>query len=332
MMRRVLLTCLGAILATIPLRAATTDGSGTNDTSQITNLITQKFDGLTFAAGPSTTGGFGASLNGGNDYMWGPWNVDETQTSGLQFPVFGFVDYSTDDSWNTKSNSLNQLALDLRLGVHGLVAPAVNLQDLPPASGPIHCTTTDGIERCPNPGPGPDGGYGFYGDARYRYGTFHIAKSTKKLNQLLGGGGVYFVWQKGLTAPWVVVWPRMSVTYYVPISTNSSDFKGLLPGGAKANFLQAEFKTGFKFGPQSWVKDRSDTYPFKLLFTYDGSAQVFAKNAGWQSLWNVQLSTDMLESSDGRFKPAISFQSGKNGGLKYDTQILIGLAYELFGT
>src|SRR6202012_1323751 len=126
--------------------------------------------------------------------------------------------------------------------------------------------------------------------------------------------------------PETAIWPRLSLTYYTPLSTDGPASNVGLPQGVKAAYVQAEFKTAINLGRGLWVKDQND-YAFRLGVTYDGSMPTTGAKQSWEDLWTVQLSTDLIDL--GTFKPAITFQTGKNGGFKYDSQILIGLFKKL---
>jgi hypothetical protein len=110
----------------------------------------------------------------------------------------------------------------------------------------------------------------------------------------------------------------VTLTYYTPVSTDTPVPKVALPDGVKADFLQAEFKTGFAFP----VAGRR----FRLSFTYDASLPTTGPDNRWQNLFDAQLSADLFGS---KFEPALTFQSGKNGGLTYDKRLLIGVITHL---
>src|SRR5262249_12264137 len=148
--------------------------------------------------------------------------------------------------------------------------------------------TTDPIthqQNCPPPqAPDRVASFGIYGDARYRYGNFDQKSGDGHVNQFLAGGGVYLIWQKGMSASWIAVWPRLSATYYAPVSTDASLSKGILPAGIKADFLQTEFKTGLNLGPQGgWGVQDADRYPLRLMVTYDGSLPTTGSERKWES-------------------------------------------------
>ncbi|MBV9570209.1 MAG: hypothetical protein JO056_03105 [Alphaproteobacteria bacterium] len=284
-------------------------------TSKIQHGLNCHFAGLEFAAGPVSGGGFGAQLKGDHQYDLTSFNAGPPLGGFLEMPNQLSVGYATNDSWDSKPDSHNQVSVDLKLSLDGAM-----LTPLHPLPNPIppECNHDWNLPQCGSGGE-PLLGYGLYGDLRYRYGTFDDQGSLSHVNQVLGGGGIYFVWQKGmLNQPWIDIWPGVSLTYYSPISTDTPLLKGILPDGIKADFLQAEFKTGLRFPVAG--------HPFRLIVKYDGSLPTNGLNNSWESLWNVQLSADLFDSG---FEPAITFQSGKNGGLSYDRQLLFGIVKHL---
>jgi hypothetical protein len=310
-----------------PANASPSAASNGNTTS----LINEKFGGLTFAAGPTSSGGFGATLKGDDRLIWGPFDAagaDDT-SDGMKLPVYPFLGYSTDDSWNSKAGSLNQASVELQPGLDGgIFYGAWNFTHAAEKGGAGPTCTTNPVthvKTCSAPAPiAPQriAGYGFYGDLKYRYGTFDENAKQSNVNQFLAGGGAYMVWQKGMDQPWIDIWPRLSFTYYAPISTNSPVTSADLPPGVKANYFQLGLKTGIFLGAKgAWVKD-PDSYPFRLVASYEGSEPTTGADRSWESMWNIQLSTDILGTT---FRPAVTFQSGRNGGLQYDRQVLFGI-------
>lgn len=275
------------------------------------DLLDCHFAGLDLAAGPSTGGGFGAQLKGSRQYILTNLNANAVN-SGFELPNELVIGYDTNSSWNSKTESRNQISLDLQLGLDGAILSPVVQDPSKPAPSPEH------------PGEGPAGGepiagYGIYADGRYRYGTFGGKSATDHVNQFLAGGGIYFVWQEWMTTkPWVDIWPGVTFTYYTPVSTDTPVLKSALPDGVKADFLQAEFKTGFAFP----IAGRN----VRLSIAYDASRPTTGTDKSWQSLFDAQLSANLFGS---KFEPAVTFQTGKNGGLSYEKQVLIGLITHL---
>jgi len=255
--------------------------SGANATSankpDRQDLLDCHFAGLDFAAGPSSGGGFGAQLKGSRQYIVGSFNAGRSSESGFEIPNELVIGYDSNSSWNSKTESRNQISVDLRLGLDGaimtrLVQPPVT--DEPPC---LSCLNQYGS------GGDPIAGYGIFADGRYRYGTFGNKDAMSHVNQFLAGGGVYFVWQKGLIdQSFVDIWPGVTLTYYTPVSTDTPVVKSALPDGVKADFLQAEFKTGFAF-PIAGRK-------FRLSVAYDGSLPTTGFDNSWQSLFDAELS------------------------------------------
>jgi hypothetical protein len=318
-------------------RAATPSDTGASGNSAGHDGLTEKFGAFTLSAGPATSGGFGAVLSGDERKQWLQLlsnAAGEDTSKGIKLPVVPYLEYSTDDTWNTQPGSLNQATIELQPGLDGAIFYGKWSQRARP-KGPITCKTEHGKQICRDQNgnvvslpsaPKPVAGYGFYGDLKYRYGTFKENGSPTRVNQLLGGAGLYLVLQRGLDQPWLYIWPRVSLTYYTAITTNTPVAAADLPAGIKENYLQLAFKTGVNFGPRGEWGAPAGGYPFRLAITYAGSEPTSGESKTWENLWTIQLSTDALSTN---FRPGVTFQSGKNGGLTYDRQVLLGFVYDL---
>lgn len=316
---------------------ATAAGTKTSSNSSSPSQFTKKFNVFTLSAGPATNGGFGAVLSGDDRKQWmqllGKGAAQDT-TNGVKLPAIPYLGFSTNDTWNTRPGSLNQAMIELQPGLDGAIFYGKwSKQPLP--KGPISCKTEHGVQICrdrngkliaPLSAPKPVLGYGLYGDLKYRYGTFKENGSPAHVNQLLGGAGLYLVLQRGLDQPWLYIWPRLSLTYYSAITTSSPVTAADLPAGIKANYLQLTFRSGASFGPRGKWGAPAGRRPFRLAITYAGSEPTSGASKAWENLWTIQLSTDAFSTN---FKPGITFQSGKNGGLTYNKQVLIGFVYNL---
>jgi hypothetical protein len=325
--------CLALILLGAPVQAAADNQSqGSTDGSCRNAGGAKKRDGLSFSAGPTEgTGlGFGVSLKGYNEIR-SHWDISPALAAE---PYLG---YESNSNLNSVSNSLNQISLEVKPGIIFGVSPDAsgapdastnnasnsNASTEQPPPPPVTTDCSTGLQTSPvPPPPGPQSPiiFGLYGDFKYRYGTFDRGSRTSDLNQFLGGGGAYLVWAKDQMPEWVAFWPRLSATYYAPISTSSGVTTADLPPGVKANYLQLDLTAGIAFGKGMF--GATNYNPFRLTFSYKGSEPTVGSDTQWENMADLQLSTNLLGKT---FKPAITFQAGRNGGLQYDKQVLLGI-------
>ena len=300
---------------------ASPGGSGTQDSTQLdTDFYTKKIGPLTVAAGPATGGGFGVSVSGDQGTpltsLYSNVPAHETQMDAWYHAYMGSLSYKVDSLFTTQASSPNNASISLDPGFdlgmyHGRVKKPP--EDCKPVENP------DGtITYCRTILPNSEFGFGAKGDIEYRYGT--VKQQDGKLvnaNQGLVGASIYMVPSVLRSQRWFLVVPLITATYYKPVTTDTSAIS--LPTNVKANYLQTEFHT--KVG---W--DISGKYPLALDVKYDGSRPFTGTDRAWQSLWKLQLSIGLSGSS---VKPAVTYQSGAQGGLQYDREVIFGFLAEL---
>lgn len=161
--------------------------------------------------------------------------------------------------------------------------------------------------------------FGLYPDVRYRVGRFEQDDTVYDANQLIYGGGARLFFPSATTLPFFREAPRISAGYYTVHEAGDSDIP--LPEDIKQDFLQLDARLllrvpffGYSVG----------TSPIHL--DVSSSATKATRGGGdWKMLWKGQLSFD----SGGQFSPAITYQSGKEQGLEYDKQLILGFMWNL---
>jgi len=298
------------------------------------STLTKAFGPFKFTAGPTDNGSFGATLDGeGRKTVCSacfssassppPENVNR-----FWYPAFWYLGYATTGTWSNDSNSPNNASISLKPGVDGALFHGIFSAVDPNAPAP-KCDQNGHCDQPLAKLPALLVGMGAYADVEYRVGTFPSGSTTARVRQSLGGGGVYFVIPPPSQWGWVIVWPRISATYYAPFSTNQvGDESALLPPDVKLNYVQTEFHTTLGLGPKGWKTQDAEMFPFKLDVMYSGSKATSGSTTAWQNLWKIQLSTGLIGSK--RVTPVLSYQSGIDRGFTYDRQWLLGALVEFF--
>lgn len=321
------LICLSVCFTTTSLIAQVTpppsDSASTNQTTAAATSSPTKspFD---FTFGPQKDGGFGTTLKGSKYYSLsniGP-NSPASTRSVLVSP---FAGVAVDAGWSSVANAANNASLSFRpsLGISSVIASAKG--GPPTMRGPwLHA----------------------YIDVRERYGNFKQKDSSlQRISQTIGGIGTE------LRMVWFDDWlnlsqrtgkideaPRLSVAYYTIRGTSVE--KAALPDELKANVIQLELKNSTTIpGLQCTKKTVQSTDPNDIFGSgtsitcpWSLSVDLLGTRPTTGSDRKNELLTDLALSFEtgGNLKPVLHYRSGKEHGLEYDRQLILGILMKLF--
>ena len=315
-----------------PQNSSTASNAGTLASDQSSNTstgldqayFTKKMGPLTVSAGPATAGGFGVSLTGDQakpiTSLHSTLPTTDQANSAWYYSYQTSLGYSVDGLITTKTNAPNNASISFSPGIdfggyHGIVKFSTDSTVSTSPSGDIYHPSTL---------PQSEFGFGIKGDLRYRYGTFNQGTTLVNANQAIIGGSLYVVPSIFRNQSWLTVVPQITASFYKPVSTSDSSING--PADIKANYLQTEFHSELGtdlFGKLNKVKDM---YPISLDVKYDGSKPLTGSDRAWQSSWKLQLSIALSGTS---LKPAVTYQTGTQGGFQYNKQVLFGFVAEI---
>lgn len=290
-------------------RTAATQATTSNVTGTISgnsqSLIKKQFGPFKISAGPDTTGAFAVNLDGTQEIDHHISHI--VLRSGQRnpfFDTFASLGYSAKGTWNTDPSKASNGTLSLKPGLTSVLYV-----------GPY-------IAGIPSTWPQPKVGLSGFTDVKYRYGTVLQGTTLKKVNQLDVGAGGYIALPVSVRNGDVSILasPRLSFTYYHPAKTTGGVLS--LPTGITANYVQMEFHTTLGLFRKGEWGVGYENYPFTLDVTYDGSRPISGKDRTYQNLVRVQLSTTLIGADN--VYPSITYQSGKEGGFRYDKEVILG--------
>ena len=311
--------------STAPATSATNAGSASSSTLD-TEFFTKKIGPFSISAGLANGGGAGISLTDDQakplTSLHSNLPISENTNDDWYEAYMGSLGYKIDGFTTSKTSASNNASISIDPGVDlGFYRGAFIL---PPPD--CKATVTNGIASfCPTVVPKSQFGIGFSGDLQYRYGTFTQGSTLVTANQALAGGSAYIVPSVFRSQRWLLVVPQITVSYFHPLSTSTSDLS--VPSNIKENYIQTEFHTEFGWNLFGALRYVNDQYPIALDVKYDGSRPVTGTDRPWQSSWKLQLSVAIPGSS---LKPAVTYQNGTQGGFQYDKQVLFGFAAQFF--
>lgn len=303
--------------------------------------------------GPQTDGHFGASLKGEKAYLIKlfsslpkpskPPSVNTTAWFG-----YANVDIGVDSGWNSSSSSSNNATISIKptmtLGAVSVSGGGkIPIRDLPSKKQKVcdqlskdvgaAIKAKDFAKETKLVGIFRDGGcivyhdpyhdiaaFSFYPSFQYRYGAFTQNGKHYVANQAVVGAGakVFFPWQLN---NWWASWPFVSVTYYHVINHSGSTIP--IPKTIKDDYISAEGKLDVLLP----IPVRGRARGLELSIDIKASKATTGVGRNWEVLKSIQL----LANIGGNWHPGITYQEGKNGGFRYDKQIIIGFTAELFG-
>jgi len=283
---------------------------------------------LTVAFGPQEGGGFGLTVKGSSylDLTPTSWAYQDPQngapTRDHTVVKVAYLYLAPDINYTSFTAKKNQAAVSLR--------PTAQFAWYP---------TPAAFGTYPDPTLWPYGApfASIYADVRKQYGQFTNTetKTAQDVDNTLVGVGA------SLAVPYFTRWfqkrtnraakdfdpfalPMLQVTYYRALDHSAT--KQPIPDGIKADQLDASLKTAI-FLRTITVNDKTVLPRFD--FAGDLSRPTTGAKRKWKSKLDVALSAKVGDSA---FKPVISYTSGEKLGLKYDKQLLFGLAMEWFTT
>jgi hypothetical protein len=307
---------------------------------------------LKLSFGPDSDGHFGATLKGDKSWPFATFSglppVDHPPAKdSIAWFSYGTVDFTLDSGWSAAQGASNNVTFALKptgtfgatlVGASGFRArselpPEVkkkcdqddidlkNAIDAGDSAAQIKATLQAQADGCDvYEDPYHDlAAISLYPSFEYRFGHFTQKGTQYQANQAIFGAGarVFFPWK--LNALWAS-WPFVSVAYYHVKDQSGSNIP--VPDGIKADFISGEAKADF-FLP---VSLGSHSRALEVSFDMTASKATTGSDGKWGFLKNVQL----LANIGSAWKPAITYREGKDRGLSYDKQVILGVAAELF--
>ena len=293
-----------------------------NAPATTTPAASAKGDGdrpLQVSFGPEDGGGFGLTAKGSAYRPILGSLLQHPHPKHPEYSISSFVYLAPDANFSVGSTKTNQAAISLR--------PALQLGYQPQTTFNNYPATR--LTPWPQAAPFAT----LYADVRRQYGEFPDANGANVPydSTLVGGGAsiavpyfTRFVEMNTTPAPGFDPFavPMIHLVWYHVVNHKSAL---QLPDGITADQIDAALKTSYTFGP--WTRGSSTVVP---RFDFDGdlSRPTAGASRKWKSKIDVALSGKFNDNS---FRPIIAYTSGQKNGLKYDRQVLLGLALEWLG-
>jgi hypothetical protein len=307
---------------------------------------------LKLSFGPDSDGNFGATLKGDKSYPFASFSglppVDKpAPKDDTAWFSYGTVDFTLDSGWSAAQNANNNATFVLKPtgtfgAAHVSAAGFKPTSELPPEvqdkcnkdeaqykaaldagdqDGEIKATLklkADGCDVYRDPYLDL-AAFSLFPTFEYRFGHFTQNGTRYQANQAIIGAGarVFFPWK--LNAVWAS-WPFVSVTYYHVKDKSGSNIP--VPDDIKADYISGEAKADILLP----VSLGSHSKALELSFDMTASKATTGSNQKWEYLKNIQL----LANIGSAWKPAITYREGKDRGLSYDKQVILGVAAEIF--
>lgn len=290
-----------------------------------------------FTFGPTEDGNFGTALKGGKWYPLRRATLSEQEkvkqsTSDFQL-ASPYVGVEIDGAWNSKPDALNNLSFSVK--------PSLALQR-------VFFTESPELGKTPNTrGPWL---FAFL-DGRQRFGHFKEGEeeTAKEINQTFLGAGVevrltpvpfkYAESSLGKRTGVLEQPPSLSLTYYT-VRNNGRD-EGEVPKELTVDTLQAKVSAAFTIPFQcrtsstAAAADPDDPFdeqpvvnikcPWKVDLAYAASLPTKGDDTDLQHFGDFAL----IYETGGAMKPVIRLRTGKEHGLEYDRQIILGVLWNL---
>jgi hypothetical protein len=303
---------------------------------------------IKLAFGPESDGYFGATLKGDKSFLFAnfkglPDPVNAPDKITHQFFSYGSADLSLDSGWTSAPAANNNATLSIKPAATIGVVRVSPKAPLPLTSeeqatcdtlsdqygtalaakddAQIKKISAEFLQNKCNvlKDPYTDlAALSLYPSFEYRFGHFTQGGQQYQANQAIIGGGarLFFPW---MLNNWLASWPFISATYYH--AKNNSGSNILVPDSIKADFLSTEAKLDV-YLPVSIGKRAK---ALQLVVDFVESKATTGSDKQWHSLGSVQLLANLGSS----WKPALTYREGKDRGLTYDKQIILGLATDL---
>lgn len=297
--------------------------------------------------GPQSDGYFGATLKGDKSFLFAEFSAlphpkDAPPADSLKWFSYGNVDVTLDSGWSSAPAANNNASVALKpTATVGLVLVSPKApKTLTPDQQAVCNQFSDDLGSAINSGEGAKQkqitlafkkagcdtledpyhdivALSLYPSFEYRFGHFTQNGQQYQANQSVIGGGarVFLPWRLN---EWWASWPFVSATYYHVKDNSGSTIP--VPDGLKADYISAEAKVEVLLP----VKIASRSKALELSFDLTGSKATTGATKSWQFLHNIQLLANLGNS----WKPALTYREGKDRGLSYDKQVILGIAAE----
>jgi hypothetical protein len=248
-----------------------------------------------------TAGPEGAVLKGDDTFLI-------ARGRGKRTRVTPYATVLVDANWSPREDALDNASLTLQ--------PSVGFQRIGRQEG----------------GPVSHGAWFFaHLDFRQRKGDFKDQSSgrVQSVNQTILGAGVEFKLTSLYEAYRKVAnktgyfndYPRIDIDYFGV--AHNSEAAGDLPDEIVVHHLQVALRGDLRI-PACWRREgENKVCPLVLLADYAGSRPTGGPERKWDSLGTVTLQYD----TGTEIKPAITYRSGRELGLRYDRQLIFGLLW-----
>lgn len=298
-----------ALSMALLLLAGVVNGQTTTPTNTFSTPSTWP---IQFSIGPQQDGGLGAKVSG--SAYWSPnWQLTTKRVSG-----WAVLYLAPEATWGSQTNALNQTSISFRPSFQLVYTnfSSVNLMDPNQKFevGPFN-SVQPMIE--------------IYGDLREQYGKFNQNGTVQNVNFTLYGIGAEvqipyayrlsnFI-QRKTNVNRITYAPAIRFTYYQ--SRDKSSTAQPLPAGIQTNLLDINVKTQMPLGTYN-INGTST----KLEWTFSDDLSRPTTGAGKK--WKNLVETSLIIDNGSGFKPVISYTNGTKLGLQYDTQFLLGVAWQ----
>lgn len=287
-----------------------------------------------FTAGIDEGNAFGASVHGSHAFPLS-W-LSEAQPKKLDRDAIYTKLYTDllldiDAGWSTKPDALNNASLSFKPALQWTLNRSFK-------SGPSSSTKISKPLAPLAGSPAENGGIilgggsgrfeaaeeifvlGSYGDFRYRYGNFKDGTGVSRINQFFAGGGTQLYLIKASQYALFREAPRVAVGYYTVMA--SSGLPAAIPDGLTADHVTVDATVKLRL-PFPNV-DLAHSH-LELDASYRGSQATTGGNRGYENFVEATL---FYRTQSGQ-RPAVTYRSGKEQGLSYDRQVIVGLLWEL---
>jgi len=305
------------------------------------------FGPFRLAVGPTEEGAFGTSFVGSGSKTLLAISGDDAAVffDPSHLSTTAAFDYAVDAGWTTDEDNPNNASVSLKpklqlLWTKGRLKrtagedPWAKLRSfvadekelLKACMEAFNAGSEIDIKQCrldTMPAPQPRAYIDVFGDLRYRYGSIDQAGAVVRVNQAIVGGGIGVVAFTPSSWEFVDQWPVLTVGYYTVQDTDSN--AAAIPDEIEADYVKVGLSTKIGFGPKTLQGDAGRDRMFKLYFDVDGGVATDGPDKDWEALYKAQLVYRM----EGSFKPAVTFREGKEQGLDYDKELIIGFLMEL---
>lgn len=321
---------------------------------------------FTFTAGPQEGGDFGAILkgDGATAVKWlnsAPPSAEQLRSGDSMWMRYGVLEFSVDANWSSATDAKNHSSISLKPQVtftnlsgavwQDEISKTVSDEVCAPAAEQATALMTGVAVTSPemlaliqryeldkksrdellglfqgrkcnvitgHP-PRQRIAIGLYPDIRYRLGKFEEGGTIYDADQLILGGGARVFFPSATRQPFFREAPRLSVGYYTVEEDEDSTIP--LPEDVREDFLQVDGRVLLRV---PFFGHEVSASPLHLDLEVTAT-KATSGGGDWDTLWKAQLSVQ----SEGEFLPALTYRAGKEHGLEYDKQVILGFLWQL---